>query len=47
MVNLYLFGYQRSQLSERILDSEQKVLETVTGILNEVAKDEMKMHFYL
>jgi hypothetical protein len=42
IADFYLFGRLKQQLSERTLDSEEKVFETITEILRELPKDEMK-----
>jgi hypothetical protein len=45
IVNFYLFGPFKQQLSGGILDSEQNVLETVIAILKEFPKDEVQSAF--
>jgi hypothetical protein len=37
-----LFGRLKQQLSERTLDSEENVLETITETLRKLPKDEVK-----
>jgi hypothetical protein len=40
-----VFGRLKQQLSGRTLDSEENVLETITEILSELPKDQMKSAF--
>jgi hypothetical protein len=40
-----LFRWSKQQLSGRIVDSQQNLLETVTEILNELPKNEVKLYF--
>jgi hypothetical protein len=41
----YLFGRLKQRLSEKTLDSEEKVLEAITEILSEPPKNEVKSAF--
>jgi hypothetical protein len=45
IANFYLFGRLKQQLSGRILDSEENVLEMITEILSELPKDKVKRVF--
>jgi hypothetical protein len=40
-----LFGWLKQQLSERTLDIEQKRLETITDLQEELPEDEVKVCF--
>jgi hypothetical protein len=45
IADLYLFGRLKQQLSRKTLDNEENVLETITEILTEAPKDEVKRAF--
>jgi hypothetical protein len=45
IADFYLFGQLKQQLSRRTLNPEENVLETMTKILSELPKDEVKSAF--
>jgi hypothetical protein len=45
ITHFYLFGRLKQPFSEKTLDSEKNVFETITEILSELPKDELKSAF--
>jgi hypothetical protein len=45
IAGFYLFGRLKRQLSGRILDNEENLLETITETLSELPKDEVQSAF--
>jgi hypothetical protein len=43
--DFHLFGRLKQQLSGRTLDNEENVLDTITEILSELPKDDVKRAF--